>query len=105
MRADRSGTDGDTADCADREPYGDEEKFMQAMEAAARYASWLASYQSPKLSAVAIAQLSSQQDEHITYRVRVFSHDRQHIATYQDGVLIEDDSDGKLIEQEPAEEA
>ena len=35
----------------------------------------------------------------------MFSHDRQHIATYQDGVLIEDDSDGKLIEQEPAEEA
>lgn len=64
---------------------GNHERFMEAMEATARFAAWLAPFQSPKLSAIAVAQPQSSKTEHVVMEINVFGDRGEHMARVIDG--------------------
>jgi len=72
------------------EPAGDAKQFLEFAEATARFAKWLAPYQSPKLSAIAIKEAPSELQEETTFTVNIFNERGAQVAKIVDGEVVED---------------
>jgi hypothetical protein len=67
------------------EMVGDWDRFIEFAKAAGKFAADLAQYQSPKLSAISVAQPQSSKDEHVTLTVNIFDERGEKVASVIDG--------------------
>jgi hypothetical protein len=58
-------------DSGRREPVGNARTYLELAEASARFASWLAPYQSPKLAALAVEEAPSELTEETTFTINI----------------------------------
>jgi hypothetical protein len=71
------------------EPAGDLERFLACLEAAARYAKWLAPFQSPKLRRVAVAEAPSEIREETSFTCSIFSARGEQVSKIMNGQAAE----------------
>jgi hypothetical protein len=71
------------------EPAGDVKLFLACAEAAARYAKWLAPFQSPKLRPVAVAEAPSEIREETSFTCSIFSARGEQVSGIMNGEAAE----------------
>lgn len=83
------------------EPAGDAKQFLEFAEATARFAKWLAPYQSPKLSAIAIKEAPSELQEETTFTVNIFNERGAQVAKIVDGEVVEENFEEEDFADKP----
>jgi hypothetical protein len=87
-------------------PAGDVKLFLDCAEAAARYAKWLAPFQSPKLRSVPVAEAPSEIREETSFTISIFSARGEQVSEIMNGEAAEGSDETAPVAppwQKPAE--